>query len=135
MDNHIPENDSRLLRAVRWLFAAVMAVILGLLYNEALFMLAALVIVAGACALCCRKRIGQPNYDRAVCIILPLCLVSIGVYALHGALPLRESVPYLIGGAAGGVAAGLLFSKMPARILHLALGALIVFGGVRLLVC
>ena len=40
-----------------------------------------------------------------------------------------------LGGAAGGVAAGLLFSKMPARILHLALGALIVFGGVRLLVC
>lgn len=75
MDNHIPENDSRLLRAVRWLFAAVMAVILGLLYNEALFMLAALVIAAGACVLCCRKRIGQPNYDRAVCIILPLLLV------------------------------------------------------------
>ena len=74
-------------------------------------------------------------FSSAVCIILPLCLVSIGVYALHGALPLRESVPYLIGGAAGGVAAGLLFSKMPARILHLALGALIVFGGVRLLVC
>ena len=38
-------------------------------------MLAALVIAAGACALCCRKRIGQPNYDRAVCIILPLLLV------------------------------------------------------------
>ena len=74
-------------------------------------------------------------FSSAVCIILPLCLVSLGVYALHGALPLRESVPYLIGGAAGGTAAGLLFSKMPARILHLALGALILFGGVRLLVC
>ena len=47
MDNHIPESDSRLLKAVRWLFAAVMAVILGLLYNEALFMLAALVAAVG----------------------------------------------------------------------------------------
>ena len=27
-------------------------------------------------------------FSSAVCIILPLCLVSIGVYALHDSLPL-----------------------------------------------
>ena len=74
-------------------------------------------------------------FSSAVCIILPLCLVSIGVYALHGALPLRESVPYLIGGAAGGVLAGLWFRKIPAKALHLILGGVILAGGVRLIVC
>ncbi len=43
--------------------------------------------------------------------------------------------PYLIGGAGGGVLAGLWFQKVPAKWLHLALGALILLGGVRLLVC
>ena len=38
-------------------------------------------------------------------------------------------------GAAGGVIAGLTFQKVSARFLHLALGALILFGGIRLLVC
>lgn len=74
-------------------------------------------------------------FSSSVCIILPLCLVSIAVYASKGMLPLRESLPYLLGGAIGGIAAGLLFQKISARFLHLALGILILFGGVRLLLC
>lgn len=74
-------------------------------------------------------------FSSAVSIILPLCLVSIVVYGMQGALPIRDAVPYLIGGAAGGVIAGLTFQKVSARFLHLALGALILFGGIRLLVC
>ena len=35
----------------------------------------------------------------------------------------------------GGVLAGLLFRKVPARLLHLILGGVILAGGVRLLVC
>lgn len=74
-------------------------------------------------------------FSSSVCIILPLCLVSLAVYASHGLLPLREALPYLLGGAAGGVLAGLLFRKVSARLLHLALGVLILFGGVRLVLC
>ena len=50
-------------------------------------------------------------------------------------LPLKPSLPYLLGGLLGGVAAGLLFQKVSARVLHLVLGALILFGGIRLLIC
>ena len=50
-------------------------------------------------------------------------------------LPLRDALPYLIGGAGGGVLAGLLFREVPARLLHLILGGVILAGGVRLLVC
>lgn len=74
-------------------------------------------------------------FSSAVCIILPLCLVSVAVYALRGTLKTDDALPYLIGGALGGVAAGLSFQKIPARVLHLVLGALIIFGGLRLLLC
>lgn len=74
-------------------------------------------------------------FSSAVCIILPLCLVSIAVYALRGTLEAGSALPYLIGGAVGGVVAGLTFRHIPARILHLALGALIIFGGIRLILC
>ena len=53
----------------------------------------------------------------------------------HDSLPVSDALPYLIGGAAGGVLAGLLFRKMPARALHLILGGVILAGGIRLIVC
>ena len=60
---------------------------------------------------------------------------SCAVYAAHDSLPLRDALPYLIGGAAGGVLAGLWFRKIPAKALHLILGGVILAGGVRLIVC
>ena len=41
-----------------------------------------------------------------VAVIFPFCLVSVLVYAFRGALPLGEALPYLVGGLAGGSAAG-----------------------------
>ena len=82
--------------------------------------------------------VGLPDklaFSSAISIILPLCVVSLVIYGRHDMLPLSDALPYLIGGAGGGVLAGLWFQKVPAKWLHLALGALIVFGGVRLLVC
>ena len=74
-------------------------------------------------------------FSSAIAVILPLCAVSIAAYAIHDSLPLRDVLPYLIGGAGGGVLAGLLFRKVPARLLHLILGGVILAGGVRLRVC
>jgi uncharacterized membrane protein YfcA len=74
-------------------------------------------------------------FSSAIAVILPLCIVSIVTYALHSSVPFGDALPYLLGGAGGGVLAGLLFQKVPVRALHLGLGALIVFGGVRLIVC
>ena len=74
-------------------------------------------------------------FSSAISIILPLCIVSLLVYARQDMLPLRYALPYLLGGPGGGVLAGLWFQKVPARCLHIALGALILLGGVRLLLC
>ena len=82
--------------------------------------------------------VGLPDklaFSSAISIILPLCVVSLVIYARHDMLPLSDALPYLLGGAGGGVLAGLWFQKVPAKWLHLALGALILLGGVRLLVC
>lgn len=73
-------------------------------------------------------------FATAISIILPLCIVSVVVYGFHTPLPLAESLPYLIGGAVGGVIGGLLFRRVSAGILHKLLGALILWGGIRLLV-
>ena len=74
-------------------------------------------------------------FSSSVCIILPLCIVSLLIYQRQDMLPLRDALPYLLGGAAGGVLSGLWFQKVPAKWLHIALGALILFGGIRLIVC
>ena len=82
--------------------------------------------------------VGLPDklaFSSAISIILPLCIVSLVIYARHDMLPLSDALPYLLGGAGGGVLAGLWFQKVPAKWLHLALGALILLGGVRLLIC
>ena len=82
--------------------------------------------------------VGLPDklaFSSAISIILPLCLVSLVIYGRHDMLPLSDALPYLLGGAGGGVLAGLWFQKVPAKWLHLALGALILLGGVRLLLC
>ena len=82
--------------------------------------------------------VGLPDklaFSSAISIILPLCIVSLVIYGRHDMLPLSDALPYLLGGAGGGVLAGLWFQKVPAKWLHLALGTLILLGGVRLLVC
>ena len=82
--------------------------------------------------------VGLPDklaFSSAISIILPLCVVSLFIYVRHDMLPLSDALPYLLGGAGGGVLAGLWFQKVPAKWLHLALGALILLGGVRLLIC
>ena len=74
-------------------------------------------------------------FSSAISIILPFCIVSLFFYGADGGLPLRESIPYLLGGAGGGILGGLLFKKASARLLHIALGVLILFGGARLILC
>ena len=74
-------------------------------------------------------------FSSAISIILPLTIVSLVIYAKDGSLDFKAALPYLLGGAGGGVLAGLWFKKVSARFLHIALGLLILFGGARLILC
>ena len=71
-------------------------------------------------------------FATSLSVVLPISLTSIAVYALQGNLDAGAAWPYLIGGAVGGLAGGLLFKKVSANFLHKALGAFILWGGIRL---
>jgi uncharacterized membrane protein YfcA len=85
-------------------------------------------LLTGWCHLEDRKA-----FSTSLVIILPLCLVSILVYWQHGACSLSVAWPYLAGGLLGGLAGGAVFRKMPTKLLHRALGLVLVYGGVRML--
>lgn len=72
-------------------------------------------------------------FSSAIAIILPMCLVTIAVYRTQQIFPLKEAIPYLIGGLLGGFAGGILFKHVTAKFLHRIFGLIILWGGIRLL--
>ena len=70
-------------------------------------------------------------FATSVAVILPLYLVSAGVYWAKGGLSLSGAWPYLAGGALGGLLSGRLFRRVPLTFLRRAFGALILYGGIR----
>ncbi|MBP3313561.1 MAG: sulfite exporter TauE/SafE family protein [Oscillospiraceae bacterium] len=71
-------------------------------------------------------------FATSLCIVLPISLVSLVVYALKGTLELQGALPYLLGGSLGGVVAGLSYKKVSATLLHKVLAVVILLGGIRL---
>lgn len=70
-------------------------------------------------------------FATSVAVILPLSLISAGVYWFKGGLDLSGAWPYLLGGFLGGILSGRLFQRVPLTFLRRAFGALILYGGVR----
>ena len=76
-------------------------------------------------------KLPQRAFATSVAVILPLSLISAGVYWFKGGLDLSGAWPYLLGGALGGILSGRLFQRVPLTFLRRAFGALILYGGVR----
>lgn len=72
-------------------------------------------------------------FATSVAVILPLSVVSVLVYLQKGQIELLANLPYLIGGAAGGVIAGKVFGRVKMVWLRRVFGLLILYGGVRAL--
>ena len=72
-------------------------------------------------------------HATSLAVILPLAAVSAAFYLLDGALSFREAVPYLPGGFLGACAGALLMKRIPSGVLRRVFGALLLIGGVRLL--
>ncbi len=75
----------------------------------------------------------QRRFATSVTVMLPLSAVSAGVYLLRGGSFAAEAVPYLVGGAAGGLLAGLVLKRLPTKLLRLVFALFLVWGGLRLL--
>ena len=70
-------------------------------------------------------------FATSVAVVLPLSLLSAGIYWWKGELDLAGAWPYLLGGAAGGFLSGKVFRKVPLVWLRRAFGLLILYGGAR----
>ena len=72
-------------------------------------------------------------FATCVAVILPVCCVSAAVCLWQLRPSPAQLLPYLLGGAAGGVAGGLTFRKVPVRVLQMIFGLFLLYGGVRYL--
>lgn len=72
-------------------------------------------------------------FSSSLAIILPICLVSLVISFRAAAISWADTLPWLVGSAAGGMLSGFFGKKIPALWLHRALGLLIIWGGIRYL--
>ncbi len=72
-------------------------------------------------------------FATCVAAIYPMCCVSAAVYFFRVRPDFAALLPYLLGGAVGGVISGLTFDKVPVRVLRLIFGLFLIYGGVRYL--
>lgn len=75
----------------------------------------------------------QKVFPSSVSIILPISLISLLIGSMGSGLPMAQALPYLLGGAAGGIFAGIWDNKIPVKWLHRILGIFILWGGYRYL--
>ena len=72
-------------------------------------------------------------FPTSVSVMLPVCVVSLLLSSPVASLPWSDALPSLIGGALGGIAAGLWGRKIPTVWLHRIFGIMILWGGLRYL--
>ena len=108
------------------------------------------IVIAGACAGAVNGLLGagggmvllplltlltdlpeESSFPASVCIILPICIVSLFVIYQPGVISVRECFPWLAGSALGGIIAGCIGKRIPVLWLHRILGVLILWGGIR----
>ena len=80
-------------------------------------------LLMGRCGLDRRRA-----FANSVAIILPLCVLSAGIYFAKGNLDIRTALPYLAGGLVGGWIGGKIFEKVPVVWLKRAFALLILYG-------
>lgn len=70
-------------------------------------------------------------FATSVAVIVPLSVVSLLVFLWRGRLDFTAALPYLIGGAVGGILSGCFFSKLSPTLLRRLFGVLLIYGGIR----
>ena len=72
-------------------------------------------------------------FPMSVCVMFPVCIISLLRSVPISQLPWNSAWPYLAGSLIGGCLAGLWGRKIPLLWLHRILGVMILWGGIRYL--
>ncbi len=67
----------------------------------------------------------------SLAIMFPLSILSVGLYFLQGNLHFKEALPYVLGGAVGGILGGKLFPKIKTTWLKKGFYLLLLLRGAR----
>ncbi len=70
-------------------------------------------------------------FPTSVAVMGPVCALSLLLSTAP--LPWRQAMPFLVGGAVGGTAAGIWGRRIPTRWLHFGFGIMLLWGGFRYL--
>lgn len=70
-------------------------------------------------------------FATSIAVILPLCVLSVGIYLLRGSLDVMTALPYLIGGSIGGFVGGKIFKGTKVNWIKRGFGLLLILGGLR----
>ena len=70
-------------------------------------------------------------FPSSICIILPICIVSLWFASGNTTVSWEQIFPYLLGSFLGGMSAGIFGRKIPVLWLHRILGILVLWGGMR----
>lgn len=69
----------------------------------------------------------------AISVILPLCILSTGVYYYMGYVSFREALGYIPFGLAGAFAGSKLLRKIPDKLLRKLFSLFMIYTGIRML--
>ena len=81
------------------------------------------------------KKFGLQQQDAhatAVAVIFPLSILSAAAYLWLGRYELGDAAVYLLPGAAGALAGGLLLAKIPGKWLRRGFACFMIWAGVRM---
>lgn len=72
-------------------------------------------------------------FPASVCIILPICMISLLFTFDVSMIPWHQTILYMLGSLIGGILSGFFGKKIPTLWLHRVLGILVLWGGIRYL--
>lgn len=79
-------------------------------------------------------QLGQRQlFPTCVGVMAPICCVSAAVYFFRADFSFLTALPYLIGGAAGGLLGGHFYRRVPTVWLKRAFALFLLYGGARYL--
>ncbi len=73
-------------------------------------------------------------HATSIAVILPLSLVSLGVYWFRENLPLADALPFFVPALLGSACGAVFLKKIPVKLLRLVFAGLILYTGMRLLI-